>query len=71
MTIIDERWKSLLKEFERKSERKLIYVLGPTDSGKTTFYLNLDGKQITSGNVTQSPKNNSVYDLRTNHTLYS
>lgn len=37
MTIIDERWQSLLTEFGRKSERKLIYVLGPTDSGKTTF----------------------------------
>jgi polynucleotide 5'-hydroxyl-kinase GRC3/NOL9 len=37
MTIIDERWPSLLSEFGRKSEKKLIYVLGPTDSGKTTF----------------------------------
>ena len=36
-TIIAENWKNLLTEFEQKPHRQLIYVLGPTDSGKTTF----------------------------------
>ncbi|MDZ7264134.1 MAG: Clp1/GlmU family protein [candidate division KSB1 bacterium] len=37
MISIDERWPQLLEELQQGQVRKIVYVMGANDSGKTTF----------------------------------